>query len=393
MTNLLLAIIYLAFISLGLPDPLLGAAWPSMAPDLGACLSWAGGISMIISAGTIVSALLSDRLTLRFGTGKVTFFSVFLTMVALFGFSTAPTYWALLCWAVPYGLGGGGVDAALNNYVALHYASRHMSWLHAMWGVGTLIGPNILAFALSRQMGWRWGYRSISLIQLVLVVILLFSLPLWQNRTPTPVKVGTASNTAHKPLGIRGVLSIPGAPEILLMFFCYCTIESTTMLWDSTYMHTGLGVGTTRAAQWAALFTFGITASRIITGFATMRLSDASLIRIGEAVIGVGIIVLLLPVGRPVTTVAAFVLIGLGCGPVYPCVIHSTPAYFGADKSQAVIGMQMAFAYTGSLAMPPLFGLIAQATTVLLLPVYLVIALITMAVLFERLRAKRKMAA
>lgn len=392
MANLLLAIIYLAFISLGLPDPLLGAAWPTMAPDLGVPLSWAGGISMVISAGTIVSALLSDRMTLRLGTGRVTVWSVFLTMIALLGFSLAPNYWVLLLIAVPYGLGAGGVDAALNNYVALHYASRHMSWLHAMWGLGTLIGPNILSFALLHHMGWRGGYLSISVLQLVLVVILFASLPLWKSRpvTPEPVEVDGQDPPAHrKPLGIRGVLAIEGAPEILLMFFCYCTIEATTMLWASSYMHTGLGIDKTTAAQWAALFTFGITAGRILNGFATMRLSDPILIRIGEGIIGAGILVLLLPLPRPASTVVGLVLVGLGCGPVYPTVIHSTPAYFGADKSQAVIGMQMAFAYTGSLAMPPIFGLLAQATTILLFPWYLLVALVLMAVLFERLRAKR----
>lgn len=404
MTNLLLAIIYLAFISLGLPDPLLGAAWPTMAPDLGVPLSWAGGISMVISAGTIISALLSDRLTLRLGTGRVTAYSVLLTMLALLGFSFAPNYWVLLLIAIPYGLGAGGVDAALNNYVALHYASRHMSWLHAMWGLGTLIGPNILSFALSRQMGWRGGYRSISILQLVLVVILFASLPLWKPRPVTPQKVEVDSTAesastkktqtkqtpaSRKPLGIRGVLAIDGAPEILLMFFCYCTIEQTAMLWGSSYMHTGLGINATQAAQWAALFTFGITAGRVLSGFATMRLSDPTLIRVGEAVIGTGLLLLIVPLARPATTVAGLILVGLGCGPVYPCVIHSTPSYFGADKSQAVIGMQMAFAYTGSLLMPPLFGLIAQGWTIMFFPWYLLIALVVMAVLFERLRAKR----
>lgn len=419
MANLLLAVIYLAFISLGLPDPLLGAAWPTMAPDLGAGLSWAGGISMVISAGTIVSALLSDRMTLRLGTGKVTAWSVFLTMVALFGFSVAPNYWVLLLVAIPYGLGAGGVDAALNNYVAIHYASKHMSWLHAMWGIGTLIGPNILGFALSRQMGWRWGYRMISIIQLVLVVVLFASLPLWRSRSQVGkverVNVGaagspdgagasgavagktekagkgnpSASEGRRKALSIREVLAIPGAPEILLMFFCYCTIEQTSMLWASSYMNTGLGISKVQAAQWAALFTLGITAGRLLNGFATMRLSDPVLIRIGEALIGVGIIVLLIPLARPVTTVIGLVLVGLGCAPVYPCIIHSTPTYFGADKSQAIVGMQMAFAYTGTLLMPPLFGLIAQATTVMVFPVYLLIALVVMAVLFERLRTKR----
>lgn len=389
MTNLLLAVIYLAFISLGLPDPLLGAAWPTMAPELGAGLSWAGGISMVISAGTILSALLSDRLTLRWGAGRVTAWSVFLTMVALLGFSLAPNYWALLLIAIPYGLGAGGVDAALNNYVAIHYASRHLSWLHAMWGIGTLIGPNILGFALSRQMGWRWGYRMISLLQLGLVIILFASLPLWKNRPQTGKAGQQARQPRAKALSIREVLAIPGAIEILAMFFCYCTIEQTSMLWASTYMHAGLGISKAQAAQWAALFTLGITVGRLLNGFATMRLSDPTLIRIGEGLIGLGSAILLIPVGRPVTTVVGLILVGLGCAPVYPCIIHSTPGYFGADRSQAIIGLQMAFAYIGTLVMPPLFGLIAQATTVMVFPCYLLVALVLMIVLHERLRTKR----
>ncbi len=366
MANLLLAVIYVAFISLGLPDAVLGAAWPTMGTDLNAPVSWEGGISMTISAGTIVSALLSDRMTLRFGTGKVTVVSVALTAFALFGFSIAPNYWMLLLFAIPYGLGAGGVDAALNNYVAIHYESRHMSWLHAMWGLGTLLGPYIMAYALGAGQGWSWGYRYISILQIAL----------------------TEGDGPRKPLGIRGVLAIRGAREILVMFFCYCALESTAMLWASSYMVLGKGIDKTTAAMWGSLFCIGITVGRLASGFLTMRLSDPSMIRLGQALVLTGVSIMLLPLPHHIGTIAGLMVIGLGCAPIYPCVIHSTPTYFGKDKSQAIVGMQMAFAYVGSMCMPPVFGLIAQHISVNLFPWYLVAFLVLMVVMHETLRKK-----
>ncbi|WEV53543.1 MFS transporter [Bifidobacterium sp. ESL0704] len=409
MTNLLLAVIYLAFISLGLPDSLLGAAWPSMRPTMGVPLSWVGGISMIISAGTIVSALLSDRLTLRFGTGKLTAVSVGLTAVALFGFSVAPNYWMLALIAIPYGLGAGGVDAALNNYVAIHYASRHMSWLHCMWGIGASVGPYIMGFALSNGQGWPWGYRYISIIQIALTVIIVFSLPLWKGRNDVVLatscegregdapanKVEGVSETENaaeskpvKPLGVRGVLAIRGAKEILVMFFCYCAIETTAGLWASSYMVGHDRIGKVTAASLASLFYLGITAGRALSGFMTMRFDDPTMIRIGQVVLGLGLIVMLLPLPAHVATIAGLVLVGLGCAPIYPCVIHSTPSYFGTERSQAIVGVQMACAYTGSLVMPPVFGLIAQHVSVALYPWYLLVLLALMIVMHEMLRRK-----
>ena len=285
MASLLLAVIYVAFISLGLPDAMLGAAWPSMSQDLGAPLSWAGGISMVISAGTIVSALLSDRMTLRFGAGKVTAVSVGLTAAALAGFSIAPNYWVLMAFAVPYGLGAGGVDAALNNYVAIHYESKHMSWLHAMWGLGMLTGPYVMGYALGHGQGWGWGYRYISIIQIVLTALLIASLPLWKQRKATVAEhsgqSGESVPAARKPLGIRGVLRIRGAKEILMMFFCYCAAEQTAMLWASSYMVLGNGIDKTTAAMWAGFFGIGITAGRVLSGFLTMRFGGCAE-RIGE---------------------------------------------------------------------------------------------------------------
>ena len=376
MINLLLAIIYLAFISLGLPDALLGSAWPTMSYDIGAQISWAGGISMVISAGTIASALLSDRMTKRFGAGKVTFVSVALTALALLGFSFAPNYIVLILLAIPYGLGAGGVDAALNNYVALHYESRHMSWLHCMWGIGASAGPYVMGFALSHGFGWSAGYQYIAIVQVILTVILFISLPLWNNRKAHELsKSIQISKEYSKTLSFAEVLRIPGAKNILIMFFCYCAIEQTAGLWASSYMVLYGSVSHVVAAGWASLFYVGITAGRFISGFLTMRFNDETMIRLGQLVMILGILVLLLPLPNHIALVAGFVIIGLGCAPIYPCVIHSTPHYFGADKSQAIVGMQMASAYIGSMLMPAIFGFIGQNVSMSLLPAYLIILL------------------
>lgn len=386
MINLLLAIIYLAFISLGLPDALLGSAWPTMSHDIGAQISWAGGISMVISAGTIVSALLSDRMTKRFGAGKVTFVSVALTALALLGFSFAPNYIVLILLAIPYGLGAGGVDAALNNYVALHYESRHMSWLHCMWGIGASAGPYVMGFALSHGFGWSAGYQYIAIVQVILTVILFISLPLWNNRKAHELQKSIQiSKEYSKTLSFAEVLRIPGAKNILIMFFCYCAIEQTAGLWASSYMVLYGSVSRVVAAGWASLFYVGITAGRFISGFLTMRFNDENMIRLGQLVMILGILVLLLPLPNHIALVAGFVIIGLGCAPIYPCVIHSTPHYFGADKSQAIVGMQMASAYIGSMLMPAIFGFIGQNVSMSLLTAYLIILLSIMAFMHMQL--------
>ena len=386
MINLLLAIIYLAFISLGLPDALLGSAWPTMSHDIGAQISWAGGISMVISAGTIVSALLSDRMTKCFGAGKVTFVSVALTALALLGFSFAPNYIVLIFLAIPYGLGAGGVDAALNNYVALHYESRHMSWLHCMWGIGASAGPYVMGFALSHGFGWSAGYQYIAIVQVILTVILFISLPLWNNRTAHKLQKSIQIPKEYsKTLSFAEVLRIPGSKNILIMFFCYCAIEQTAGLWASSYMVLYGSVSRVVAAGWASLFYVGITAGRFISGFLTMRFNDETMIRLGQLVMILGILVLLLPLPNHIALVAGFMIIGLGCAPIYPCIIHSTPHYFGADKSQAIVGMQMASAYIGSMLMPAIFGFIGQNVSMSFLPAYLIILLSIMAFMHMQL--------
>lgn len=390
MTQLLLAIIYLAFISLGLPDSLLGSAWPTMYQQFGVPISYAGIISMIISAGTIVSSLQSDRLTKKLGTGKVTAISVAATAVALFGFSFSHSFWALCLWAIPYGLGAGSVDASLNNYVALHYESRHMSWLHCMWGVGATTGPYIMGIALSAGHGWNMGYRYIGIIQVILTSVLIFSLPLWKERTEETeveeLQTDPAEN-GKKVLSVREILKISGAREVMLCFFCYCALEQTTGLWASSYLSLHKGIPAETAAAFASLFFIGITVGRAISGFVTMKLNDIQMIRLGQGIIVAGIAAMILP-GSNILAMAGLVLIGLGCAPIYPCVIHSTPAHFGADKSQAIIGVQMAFAYIGTMLMPPLFGIIARGISVALLPFYLFAILIVMIIMHELLTKK-----
>lgn len=385
MVHLLLVIIYLAFISLGLPDALLGAAWPSMYPQFDVPVSYAGIISMIIALGTVVSSLQSDRLTRKLGTGKVTALSVGMTAMALFGFAISHSFGMLCLWAIPYGLGAGSVDASLNNYVALHYESRHMSWLHCMWGVGAAAGPYIMGYVLTAGWGWNSGYRIIAVLQIVLTAILLCSLPLWKKR-PTEVLQDGKVQTA-KALSIREVLQLAGAKEILVCFFCYCALEQTTGLWASSYLTLHKGVSADMAATFASMFFIGITVGRALSGFLTMKLNDVQMIRLGEVIIGIGIVVMLLPFGQNLS-LAGLILIGLGCAPVYPCVIHSTPAHFGADKSQSIIGIQMACAYVGTCLMPPVFGLIANHLTVALLPVYLLIILALMVIMHELLCKK-----
>lgn len=385
MVHLLLAIIYLAFISLGLPDALLGAAWPSMYPQFDVPVSYAGIISMIIALGTVVSSLQSDRLTKKLGTGKVTALSVCMTAMALFGFAASHSFGMLCLWAIPYGLGAGSVDASLNNYVALHYESRHMSWLHCMWGVGASAGPYIMGYALTAGWGWNSGYHIIAVLQIVLTAILLCSLPLWKQRPAEVLQDGKVQNI--KALSIREVLQLAGAREILVCFFCYCALEQTTGLWASSYLTLHKGVSADTAATFASMFYLGITVGRALSGFLTMKLNDVQMIRLGEVTIGIGVLVMLLPFGQSLS-LAGLILIGLGCAPVYPCVIHSTPAHFGADKSQAIIGIQMACAYVGTCLMPPVFGLIANHITVALLPVYLLIILVLMVIMHELLCKK-----
>ncbi len=374
MYSLLLALIYLAFISLGLPDSLLGAGWPAMHGDLGVPVSYMGILSMVISGGTIVSSLLSDKLTKLLGTRLVTAVSVFLTAAALFGFSFSGRFWMLILFAVPYGLGAGAVDAALNNYVALHYKSKHLSWLHCFWGVGTIVSPFLMSFALTNS-GWNDGYRLVGYIQLGITALLFFTLPVW--------KVNKSAPTAtQRSVGLLGALKLRGVPFLLVGFFAYCAAEATAMGWASTYFAEVKGIAAEQAAQFASLFYIGITASRFVSGFITGKLGDRKMIVAGTCILICGIAMLFIPAPTAVA-IAGFVVIGFGCGPIYPCIIHSTPNNFGAENSGAIIGIQMASAYAGSTFIPPLFGLLGRRLGFEIMPVYLLAFVVLMIAMTE----------
>ena len=376
MVHLLLAVIYLAFISLGLPDALLGSAWPTIYQQWDVPVSWAGAVYMIISLGTMVSSLMSERLTRSLGPGKVTALSVVATAAALWGFSVSGAFWQICLWAIPYGLGAGSVDAALNNYVAIHYESHHMSWLHCMWGIGASVGPHIMSRALTGAQGWSGGYQAVALIQTVLTAFLLCSLPLWTGkRSPQTPREGET-------LSLPRVLVIPGVKRAIAAFFCYSAVETTVFLWGASYLVLHRGVEEAEAARLAGLFYLGMTVGRALGGFVTMRLNDRQMIRLGQVVTGLGIMVLLLPLGGKAAA-AGMLVMGLGCAPIYPAFIHATPTYFGAERSQAVIGVQMAGAYVATSFMPPVFGLVAQYLSPALFPVYLLAFLAAMVVLHE----------
>lgn len=375
---LLLAVIYLAFISLGLPDSLLGAAWPVLRVDLDVPLSYMGIISMIISGGTIISGLMSERITKLFGTKTVTIVSVALTAVALFGFSSSNAFYQLCLWGIPYGLGAGAIDAALNNYVALHYNSRHMSWLHCFWGVGTIISPYIMSYALTHTT-WANGYRNVSFIQCGILVVLLLSLPLWKIN-----EVKNDKNDNKSVLGLRGALKIKGVPYLLIGFFAYCAAEATTMLWASSYLEVARGMSKVKAAAFGSLFFIGITVGRFLSGFISDKLGDNKMIRLGAVIALAGILLIVFP--WRLTSILGFIIIGLGCAPIYPCIIHSTPNNFGAENSQGIIGIQMASAYVGSTFMPPVFGILANHISIMLMPLYLSLFIILMIIMISRIR-------
>ena len=368
MVSLLLAIIYIAFISLGLPDSLLGSSWPIMQVQLGVPISFAGIISMIIAGSTIISSLFADRVIRKLGTGPVTAISVALTAAGLMGFSLSTEFWMICLLAVPYGLGAGAIDAALNNYVALHYSSRHMSWLHAFWGVGVTISPYIMSFCLTRDLGWEMGYRSVSFIQIALTAVLFATLPLWKRAAQNHT---SEQEVAPKVLSVPQALRLKGAANVFIAFFCYCALESTAGLWASSYLVGHRGVDPETAARFAALFYLGITGGRVLNGFIADKFGDRTMIRTGILVIIAGVILVVLPISATLPSLVGLVVIGLGCAPIYPCIIHSTPVNFGKENSQSLVGIQMASAYTGSTLMPPLFGLIAQYINIGLYPLYL----------------------
>lgn len=401
MTTLLLIIIYVAFISLGLPDSILGSAWPSMFEMLNVSVGYAGIITMIIAGSTIVSSLASNFLNQKLGTYKVMVISVSITALALFGFSCSNEFWHLCLLGIPYGLGAGSVDAALNNYVALHYKNRHMSWLHCFWGVGTMIGPIVMSNFISNGGIWTEGYRAISIFQVFLVVILAFSFPLWKNmanKSNESVKndineknsLSNFDDDLQEKVTLKSVIKVPGVLESVFIFLCYCSIESTTGLWASTYMVFARGIDVSVASSWAMLFFIGITVGRFINGFTSEKFGDKIMINFSVILIIISFVLMLLPIESKILVCVVFILSGLGCAPIYPCMIHSTPIRFGKGNSQALIGLQMACAYTGTTFCPLIFGLIVEKISVNCLPIYGLGFSVVLVILLKVLEKKTK---
>ncbi len=389
MATFLLIIIYLAFISLGLPDSLLGSAWPVMQPDFGAPLETAGVLFMTIAGGTIISSLISGRVLKRYGTGKVTFVSVLMTAVALLGFHFAPSIvWLIVC-AVPLGLGAGAVDTGLNDYVATNYKARHMSWLHCFWGVGATLGPITMAQFISEDNSWRNGYLVISGVQFALVILLLFTLPIWKKvsrksditiqdeREDLKVELEEGDNNI-KPLKTKGI------KLALSSFFFYCGVEATVGLWGSSFLVNVKGLSVVTAAGWISFYYAGITIGRLITGFITYKITNRTLIRWGQIIALIGTIILVLPLPS-VFSLIGFITIGLGLAPIFPCMLHETPTRFGKKNSQTIMGYQMALAYTGTTFMPPLLGFMASQSTIGIFPIAIVIFVVAMLLSSEKL--------
>lgn len=380
MVTLLLAVIYLAFISLGLPDSVLGSAWPSMFVDFDVPISFAGIVSAIIAFGTIISSLASDRVTRKLGASKTTAISALVTALSLLGFAFSTEFWMLCVIAIPYGLGAGSVDAALNNYVSIHFSSRHMNWLHCMWGLGAAIGPFIMGNVLTGGLEWSSGYIIVSVIQIVIAAILFISLPIWK-KSPAE-STDTSKEVLAKPLSLKEIVSLKGAKAVMITFFSYCALEVIVTLWASTYINLEKGIDADTAALWGSLYVLGITVGRAICGFISIKLNDTQLTRLGEGIMVVGLALMLLPLPNGFT-LAGLITFGIGSAPIYPCIIHSTPARFGADKSQALIGVQMAAAYTGTCLMPSLFGIFANHISVALFPFFIGALTVLMIIMFE----------
>ncbi|WP_312427012.1 MFS transporter [Lacrimispora sp.] len=377
MTTLLLIIIYIAFISLGLPDSMLGAAWPTVRAELSLPMAGAGLISMIISGGTIISSILSGKLIQKLGTGKLTLISVFITAMALLGFSFSQSYVWLCLMAIPLGLGAGAVDASLNNFVALHFSARHMSWLHCFWGIGATAGPAIMSVAISYNGSWQKGYLSVAIIQIFLVIILLVSLPLWrlfgEGREESVIEENKS----------QYVFQLPGIRSALLGFFCYCALEATTGLWGASYLVQAKGVSSDVAAGWISVYYLGITIGRLVNGFITAKWSNPALIRGGQCIIGIGAVLLL--TSNQYVNLLGLILIGMGCAPIYPSMLHETPARFGKNNSSKLMGVQMAFAYIGTMLVPPAIGVLSSVVGIRFYPVFIMVLLITMFVSSEKI--------
>jgi fucose permease len=365
-------LIYLSFISLGLPDSILGSAWPLMNTDLGVPIGNAGIASIIISIGTIISSLFSYRLIRVLGTGKIVIISIAMTAIALLGFSFSPSFiWLLLC-AIPLGLGAGAVDAALNRFVATHYEAKHMNWLHAFWGVGALLGPVILSILVFWGNSWRSGYFTISILQFALVLLLLFSLSKWKKYEDTDSNTiqYTKEINSESKMGLLNSFRRKGSAFGMVSFFLIASTEASMMLWGSSYLVRIEEIPPENAAGWISLYFIGMTAGRMLSGFLSIRINNESLIQIGCTLTVSGLLIMLLPLPI-IFTLLSFIIIGMGLAPIYPSMLHQTPVYFGKHNSQAAMGIQMAFAYTGATLVAPLLGQSLATISFLIFPYFL----------------------
>lgn len=386
MVSFVLVMIYVAFIGLGLPDPLLGAAWPVMHNDLQVPLSYMGILSMVITMGTVISSLFTGAFARRMGTGLLTAISVAMTAVGLLGFGVSRSFLALCMWAIPYGLGAGAVDAALNHYVAVHYAARHMSWLHCFWGVGTVASPYIMGAVLTDGAGWQKGYLTVAVVQAIIAGLLFVSIPKWVKS-----RADEEEKQSGKGFAVKELLRTPVVPLLLMIFFCYCAMEATAGLWASSYLCEYKGVNEQQAASYAALFYMGITLGRLLGGFITDKVGDRRLIVAGMSIFSAAIVMMAADRSGYGLTLAGLFLTGLGCAPIYPSMLHMTPAFVGKEKSLYLVGIQMASAYLGINFMPTLFGVLHDHVWNGLFPFYLLIFAVLMIVAFRMLcRRARK---
>ncbi len=374
---LLLVVIYISFIGLGLPDAVFGAALPSIHETLGIPLSLAGLVAMIISAGTIISSFYSDKIIKKFGVAKIVIYSTAITAIALFGFSKSINLFCLCFWAIPYGLGAGCIDSALNNYVALNYKSKHMNWLHCSWGIGAATGPIIMGQVLSYGLGWEKGYLTIAIMQTVLTIILFSSKNLWTKNENSNSEIEISDKSKKE------IIKIAGVKEVLVGFFCYCALETSCGLWAASYLTLHCNFTVERAATFASMFYIGITFGRFLSGFISLKLSDKNMIKLGQSLIILGVILLIFSRNN-IVTVIGLCSIGLGCAPIYPALIHSAPDNFGKDVSQSVIGMQMASAYIGTTFVPPLFGILQKYIGIEFYPAFLTVIAVTMIIFTQK---------
>lgn len=381
-TMILLMIIYLAFISLGLPDALLGVAWPLVRQEWTMGLDAAGLISIVVTVGTISSSLLSGKLIKRFGEGKITFMSGLLTGIALLGYSVAPSFIWFILLALPLGFGAGSVDTALNHFVATHFKAHHMNWLHSFWGVGATAGPLLMGSIIASTGSWRKGYLFVALIQLFLAAIIFISLPLWKKhaaeqaeQTNQDLEENNNSISSSKYIVLR-----PGVPFALLIFMVYCAGEYAMGLWGASYLIQKRELALETAASWVALYYGGITAGRILAGFISFKLNNKQLITLGVLIAFVGSIFLVANLSNGLSMMA-FILIGLGFAPIFPSMVHETPKRFGNKIAQSVIGYQMASAYIGVAVFPPLLGVVMQRSGIGLYPFFILGCVVLLGVL------------